>query len=73
MSEKDNGKDVLEVIADLVRSTAKAMYEAPDPDEPDYVPTPWPPRHPDDERYWLGLATAAVSHLVKVVHNDHAE
>jgi hypothetical protein len=38
---------------------AKAMYEAPDPDESESS-TPWPPSHPEDLAWWLSRADAAL-------------
>lgn len=45
---------------ELVESVAKAMYEAPDPSEPDYMPSAWPPAHPDDRAYMLNMAKCAI-------------
>ena len=48
---------------DAVEHVAKAMYEAPAPDEPDAPQTPWPPTHPDDLAWWLTRAQAALEAL----------
>lgn len=40
---------------------AAAMYEAPDPAEPEIAKTPWPPTHPEDLAWWLTRAQAAIN------------
>lgn len=41
---------------------AKAMYEAPGPDETESS-TPWPPNRPDDRAWWTSRAKAALEAL----------
>lgn len=45
----------------LIERVASAMYTLPDPNDPDYVPSPWPPRHPDDHAMWMAYAKAAIN------------
>ena len=46
---------------DLVERVAAAMYEAPDPADPNAPVTTWPPTHPDDLAWWLTRAQAAIN------------
>ena len=48
---------------DMVERVAAAMFEAPDPAEPDAPVTPWPPKHPDDLAWWLTRAQTAINTL----------
>lgn len=51
---------------------AKAMYEAPAPDEPDAPKTPWPPAHPDDHAWWITRAQAAINTIAGPVWAEGA-
>lgn len=46
---------------DLIERVAKAMFEAPDPDDPEETVCPWPPNHPDDLAWWITRAQAAIN------------
>lgn len=43
----------------LIERVAAAMYETPDPTEPDFEPSKWPPTHREDRAWWMAHATAA--------------
>lgn len=45
----------------LIEKVAAAMYVTPDPNEPDYEPSQWPPTHPDDHAWWMAHAKAAIN------------
>lgn len=46
---------------DLINHVAAAMFNAPDPTDPDAPFDPWPPSHPDDLAWWLTRAQAAIN------------
>ncbi len=46
-----------------IERVAAAMFNAPDPAEPDYTGSQWPPSHPEDLAWWLNLAEAAIDAL----------
>lgn len=46
---------------DLIERVALAMYETPDPTEPEYAGSQWPPTHPEDLARWLSWAKAAIN------------
>lgn len=48
---------------ELIERVAKAMFEAPDPDDPEASVCPWPPKHPDDLAWWISRARAAINTL----------
>lgn len=52
---------------DLTERVAKAMFEAPDPSDPDAPLDPWPPSHPEDLAWWISRAQAAVNAIKGVV------
>lgn len=45
----------------LVERVAVAMYEAPDPADPNVPAIPWPPAHEEDLAWWLNLAQTAIN------------
>lgn len=47
----------------MVERVAAAMFNAPDPADPDWVGSQWPPSHPDDRVWWLTRAEAAINAL----------
>lgn len=51
---------------DLVERVAAAMYEAPDPDDPENTLCPWPPSHPTDRAWWMSRARVAIETLKEV-------
>ncbi|MGW9268365.1 hypothetical protein [Microbacterium sp. NPDC055599] len=46
---------------ELIERVARAMYEAPDPDDPEETICPWPPTQPDDHAWWISRAQVAVN------------
>lgn len=56
---------------EYVERVAKAMYEAPDTAEPDYVPSKWPPRSMEDRDFFMNLAWVAINAGVDEIINLH--
>lgn len=54
----------------LIERVAAAMYVLPDPNEPDYEPSPWPPTHPDDHAWWMAHAKAAINAINAIKESD---
>ncbi|MEW2011514.1 hypothetical protein AB0300_18825 [Microbacterium sp. NPDC078814] len=46
---------------DLTNRVAAAMFEAPDPDDPEETVCPWPPNHPGDLAWWISRAQVAIN------------
>lgn len=46
-----------------IERVAAAMFNAPDPAEPDHIGSQWPPSHPEDHAWWLSRAEAAINAL----------
>ena len=45
----------------LTERVAAAMYETPDPADPNLLVPPWPPTHEEDLAWWLTLAQTAIN------------
>lgn len=45
---------------ELIERVAAAMYEAPDPDDPEETICPWPPTQTDDRAWWISRAQVAI-------------
>jgi hypothetical protein len=52
-------------VMDLTERVAKAIFEAPDPDDPAAPFDPWPPRNPVDRQWFETRAVAAIEALQK--------
>mgnify|MGYP003437599197 FL=1 len=52
--------DGIETYVQMVGRVAAAMYNAPDPNDPDAPSDPWPPSHLNDLAWWMTRAQAAV-------------
>lgn len=48
---------------DLIERVAEAMFNAPDPRDPEQLYDFWPPCHPDDREWWMSRAQAAVEEI----------